>query len=555
MDLNRLGFLTKQPDFVPVSFRLVRRFQDDRQPAKRLVRQHGAKRGQPDRSFADARMPVLSAAEAEETVVEMQREKPIQPDDAVERFKNAVKIVFDVVPRAVNVTGVEANADFVLKVDAKEQFGDFLERAAKLRAVSGHRFEQHGRGLVGLQRFVEKIACLPDTRRNPALDMTAGMQVIKLTGKILHPLNVLLHAAKRKIAHSFVGRSGVKRIRRVRDERTESIFAAERHQLVCVRRVDGLCVSAARIAGEKLKRIRADRARDASRGGVTLRAGKMAAEIDWLGFHKTPFFSRPGTRKRIARGALVCYDVRMKHTVLVTGSSRGIGAGVARRFALEGHRVAIHYREREESAKKLFDELAEQGCQVMLVRGDITNEADVKKIVQSVRAQLGAVDILVNNAGIALPAQLITDTSAEDWNRVLSVNVTGMFLVTNAVLPEMISRKRGAIVNISSMWGVTGGSCEVPYSASKAAVIGYTKALAKEVAPSGVRVNCVAPGFVRTEMTSALCETDVSAICEETPLLRAGTPEDIASAVLFLASDEASFITGQVLSVDGGRCI
>ena len=245
----------------------------------------------------------------------------------------------------------------------------------------------------------------------------------------------------------------------------------------------------------------------------------------------------------------------MKHTVLVTGSSRGIGAGIARRFAEEGHRVAIHYREREAEARTLYEELADAGCSVMLVAGDITNEAQAGEIVSHVRERFGFVDVLVNNAGIALPTQLVTDTTLSDWHRVMDTNVTGMFLITNAVLPEMISLKRGAIVNISSMWGVTGGSCEVAYSSSKAAVIGYTKSLAKEVAPSGIRVNCVAPGFVLTDMTRCFAEDVITGICEETPLLRAGTPADVAAAVLFLASGESSFITGQVLCVDGGRCI
>jgi len=245
----------------------------------------------------------------------------------------------------------------------------------------------------------------------------------------------------------------------------------------------------------------------------------------------------------------------MKHTVLVTGSSRGIGAGIARRFAEDGHRVAIHYHNSEDAARTLYDELARAGCSVMLVSGDITNEQQAKDIVSCVRERFGFADVLVNNAGIALPTQLVTDTSLSDWNRVMQTNVTGMFLVTNAVLPEMVSQKRGAIVNISSVWGVTGGSCEVAYSASKAAVIGYTKSLAKEVAPSGIRVNCVAPGFVLTDMTRCFPEDVIAGISEETPLLRAGTPEDIAGAVLFLASEEASFITGQVLCVDGGRCI
>lgn len=240
---------------------------------------------------------------------------------------------------------------------------------------------------------------------------------------------------------------------------------------------------------------------------------------------------------------------------MVTGSSRGIGAGIARRFAEEGHRVAIHYREREAQARALYEELAGAGRAVMLVSGDITDERQAGQIVSRVRERFGFVDVLVNNAGIALPTQLVTETSLADWRRVMDTNATGMFLVTNAALPEMISHKRGAIVNISSMWGVTGGSCEVAYSASKAAVIGYTKSLAKEVAPSGIRVNCVSPGFVLTDMTRCFGEDVIASICEETPLLRAGMPEDIAAAVLFLASEEASFITGQVLCVDGGRCI
>lgn len=245
----------------------------------------------------------------------------------------------------------------------------------------------------------------------------------------------------------------------------------------------------------------------------------------------------------------------MKHTVLVTGSSRGIGAGIARRFAAEGHRVAIHYREREAEAHSLYKELLEAGCSVMLVCGDITDEAQAGEIVSRVREKFGFIDVLVNNAGIALPTQLVTDTTLADWRRVMDTNVTGMFLITNAVLPEMVSHKRGAIVNLSSMWGVTGGSCEVAYSASKAAVIGYTKSLAKEVAPSGIRVNCIAPGFILTDMTRCFSEDTIAGICEETPLLRAGTPADVAGAAVFLASEDASFITGQVLSVDGGRCI
>ena len=245
----------------------------------------------------------------------------------------------------------------------------------------------------------------------------------------------------------------------------------------------------------------------------------------------------------------------MKHTVLVTGSSRGIGAGIARAFAKEGHRVVLHYHKNESAARTLLEELRSEGCSVALVQGDVSNEAEAGEIVRQAERAFGFVDVLVNNAGIALPNQLVTETSAADWSRVFGVNMDGMFFVTRAVLPGMVSHQRGSIVNISSMWGVTGGSCEVAYSASKAAVIGFTKSLAKEVAPSGIRVNCVAPGFVSTEMTAGLDAETVEAIREETPLLKLGTPEDIASAVLFFALEGASFITGQTLSVDGGRCI
>jgi len=245
----------------------------------------------------------------------------------------------------------------------------------------------------------------------------------------------------------------------------------------------------------------------------------------------------------------------MKHTVLITGSSRGIGAAIARAFAREGHRVVLHYRKNESAARTLLEELRAEDCSVALVQGDVSNEAEAGEIVRQAERAFGFVDVLVNNAGIALPNQLVTDTSAADWSRVFGVNMDGMFFVTRAVLPDMVSNQRGSIVNISSMWGVTGGSCEVAYSASKAAVIGFTKSLAKEVAPSGIRVNCVAPGFVSTEMTAGLDAETVEAIREETPLVKLGTPEDIASAVLFFALEGASFITGQTLSVDGGRCI
>ena len=245
----------------------------------------------------------------------------------------------------------------------------------------------------------------------------------------------------------------------------------------------------------------------------------------------------------------------MKHTVLVTGSSRGIGRAIAERFARDGHRVAIHCRVRRAEADALKAALQQEHLSVMAVQGDVSKEAEVARMLEEIRAYFGPVDVLVNNAGIALPQQLLTDCTVADWDRLFGVNVRGAFLCCRGVLPDMVRKKRGSIVNLSSMWGVTGGSCEVPYSASKAALIGLTKALAREVAPSGIRVNCVAPGFVPTGMNAHLSPEAVEGIREETPLLTLGTREDVAAAVCFLACEEARFLTGQVLCCDGGRCM
>ncbi len=242
----------------------------------------------------------------------------------------------------------------------------------------------------------------------------------------------------------------------------------------------------------------------------------------------------------------------MKHTILVTGSSRGIGRAVAERFAREGHRVALHCHERRAEADALCASLAAGGCSVMAVQGDVADEADVDRLFAQVRERFGPVDVLVNNAGIAPPEQLLTDCTAALWDRVFAVNVRGAFLCCRAALPDMIRKKRGSIVNVSSVWGVVGGSCETPYSASKAALIGLTRALAKEVGPSGVRVNCVAPGYIETEMNAALTDAEREAIRQDTPLQLLGTPEDAAAAIAFLALDEGRFLTGQVLGCDGG---
>lgn len=240
----------------------------------------------------------------------------------------------------------------------------------------------------------------------------------------------------------------------------------------------------------------------------------------------------------------------MKQTVLITGASRGIGAAAARLFAAQGYRVAICCHTQMEKAEELAASLPDAAA----FTADVAKETDVVRMVDAVHSRFGEIHVLVNNAGIAMQ-KMFTDTTAADWNRIFDVNVTGIFYACRAVLPEMIRRKSGRIVNISSMWGVTGASCEVAYSASKAAVIGLTKALAKEVGLSGITVNCVAPGVIDTEMNANLSAEDRAVLCDETPLARIGTAQEAAQAILFLASDRASFVTGQVLGVNGGIVI
>ena len=178
-----------------------------------------------------------------------------------------------------------------------------------------------------------------------------------------------------------------------------------------------------------------------------------------------------------------------------------------------------------------------------------------ERLVRETEGALGPLDAVVCNAGVALPQQLLTDTTADQWRRLMSVDLDGMFYTLRAAIPGLVRQKRGAIVTVSSMWGITGGSCETPYSAAKAGVIGLTRALAKELGPSGIRVNCVAPGVIDTAMNGHLTPKDLAALGEETPLCRIGQPVEVAQAIYFLASERASFITGQVLRVDGGMVI
>ena len=214
----------------------------------------------------------------------------------------------------------------------------------------------------------------------------------------------------------------------------------------------------------------------------------------------------------------------MGRHVLITGASRGIGAATARRFARGGWDVSIHYHRSEEQARALARELAALDVRAETVRGDVSDPEEMARAVERAQRALGPLDALVCNAGIALPIQLLTDTTGLQWRQVMGTDLDGVFHTLQPAIPGMVSRKAGAIVTVSSMWGVTGGSCEAPYSAAKAGVVGLTRALAKELGPSGIRVNCVAPGAILTEMNGALTEEDREALARETPLGRLGTP-------------------------------
>ena len=245
----------------------------------------------------------------------------------------------------------------------------------------------------------------------------------------------------------------------------------------------------------------------------------------------------------------------MKGVVLITGASRGIGAAAARLFAKEGWAVGVNYCSSRTAAEELVSEIRAFGGTAAALQGDVSDPVQAGQLVEEAERLLGPLDVLVCNAGVALPQQLLTDTTDEQWKRVMGVDLDGVFYTIRAAIPGMVRRQKGSIVTVSSMWGVTGGSCEVAYSAAKAGVIGLTKALAKELGPSHIRVNCVAPGVIDTEMNGALDEQAMEWLEEETPLGRIGRGEDVARSILFLAGEEASFITGQVLQTNGGIVI
>lgn len=241
----------------------------------------------------------------------------------------------------------------------------------------------------------------------------------------------------------------------------------------------------------------------------------------------------------------------MNQVALVTGASRGIGRGIAVQLAREGWDICVNYIENRQAAEHTVADIQALGRRAIALQADVADSSAVAAMVRTVEEQLGHISLVVNNAGIA-GQTLFQDTTDEMWDRYMAVNLGGARNTIRAVLPHMLHEKNGCIVNISSMWGLRGASCEVAYSCTKAALIALTRSLALELAPSHIRVNCVAPGCIETDMVRALGEETRAMLVEETPLGRLGTPEDIAHAVAFFASEKASFITGQVLTADGG---
>ncbi|MGL6107461.1 elongation factor P 5-aminopentanone reductase [Romboutsia sp.] len=243
-----------------------------------------------------------------------------------------------------------------------------------------------------------------------------------------------------------------------------------------------------------------------------------------------------------------------KKTVLITGSSRGIGRATAILFAKNNYNVVINYNKSEKEANELYNTLTEKGLSVRVFKADISKRYEVNSMVNFCIGEFGKIDVLVNNAGISTD-KLFTDLSDEDWDEMMNVNLNGVFYSTQKALQYMIPEHSGKIINISSIWGLVGGSYEVHYSTSKAAIIGMTKALAKELGPSNIQVNCVAPGVIQTDMLNNVSQEILDMLRDETPLMRLGTPDDIANCILFLADDKSNFITGQVISPNGGFVI
>ncbi len=244
----------------------------------------------------------------------------------------------------------------------------------------------------------------------------------------------------------------------------------------------------------------------------------------------------------------------MKKTVIITGASKGIGAATAILFAQKGYNVVLNYNNSFESATLLTRSLSQRGFSVTAFKANVANRLEVELLIKETVYKFGRVDVMVNNAGIAQQG-LITDIDEYDTDKIFDVNLKGVYNCCRAVTPVMVEQKSGKIINISSMWGQVGASCEVAYSAAKAGVIGLTKALAKELAPSGITVNAVAPGLIETGMNAHISIEDLESFVNDIPLGRMGSADEVAEAIHFLASPEADYITGQVLGINGGYVI
>ena len=237
-------------------------------------------------------------------------------------------------------------------------------------------------------------------------------------------------------------------------------------------------------------------------------------------------------------------------TAFISGASRA----AALKLASLGYDLALNYHTNYEAAQNVQHEAQKYGVKVLLLAGDIADENNVREMFRKIGETFGGADVVVNNASFA-EQLMFQDITYEKWRRMFAVTVDGAFFTVQNALPHMLHEKRGRIINISSMWGEVGASCEVHYSAAKGALIAMTKALAKELGPSGITVNCITPGVIDTEMNAHLSAEDLAELCEETPLGRLGSPDDIAETVAFLASAEAGFITGQIIGVNGGFVI
>ena len=239
-------------------------------------------------------------------------------------------------------------------------------------------------------------------------------------------------------------------------------------------------------------------------------------------------------------------------TVIVTGGSRGIGAAIVKELAKENYNIVLNYNNSEEAAKQIQKELEEQNVKIEIFKADVSKREEVKELIKFTLEKYKNIDVLINNAGIA-QEKVFMDITDEDWNKMMQVNLNSVFYCSQEVLENMIHNKRGCIINISSIWGITGGSCEVHYSVSKAGIDGMTKALAKELAPSNIRVNSIAPGAVMTDMTSDYTEQEIRDIKNQIPLGKFGEGIDIAKCVKWLIED--NYTTGQVISPNGGWVI